>query len=153
MRRQQDVVALDVAVDGLVDVKVLEALRGSKREQNKSLSHDPSDVALQVCESGSHSSERQRDVTHHERFVQDVGNDAFIHPLPSLQQAFGQVCHRATVAELQQDGEKRIKMKKNQNGTKLNMSQRVLPENNPPKSRASEAAGGAKEKTTTRAYI
>lgn len=33
VRRQQDVVALDVAVDGLVDVKVLEALRGSEREQ------------------------------------------------------------------------------------------------------------------------
>lgn len=49
VRRQQDVVALDVAVDGLVDVKVLEALRGSEREQNKSLSHDPSDVALRCA--------------------------------------------------------------------------------------------------------
>lgn len=63
-------------------------------------------------EGGSQRSDRQRDVTHHERFVQDVGNDAFVHPLPSLQQAFGQVCHRATIAELQQDGEKIIKNEK-----------------------------------------
>lgn len=41
MCRQQDVVALDVAVDGLVDVKVLEALRESER-----VSHDSSDVGL-----------------------------------------------------------------------------------------------------------
>lgn len=45
MRRQQDVVALDITVDGLVDVKVLEALRGSKREEEL-LSHDSSDVGL-----------------------------------------------------------------------------------------------------------
>lgn len=30
LRGQQDVVALDVAVDGLVDVQVLEALRGQR---------------------------------------------------------------------------------------------------------------------------
>lgn len=86
--------------------------------------------------------------------MQHVGNDAFIHPLPPLQQAFGQVCHRATIAELrQQDGEKITTMKK-KTGTKLNMSRRVLPENNPPKSGASEAAGGAKEKkTNTRIHL
>lgn len=76
--------------------------------------------------------------------MQHVGNDAFIHPLPPLQQAFGQVCHRATIAELRQDGEKIITMK--------NMSRRVLPENNPPKSGASEAAGGAKEKKNQHAH-
>lgn len=45
MRRQQDVVALDIAVDGLVDVKVLEALRGSER-QEELYSHDSGDVGL-----------------------------------------------------------------------------------------------------------
>lgn len=36
---QQDVVALDVAVDGLVDVKVLEALRESKGQGDRNYSH------------------------------------------------------------------------------------------------------------------
>lgn len=45
MRRQQDVVALDIAVDGLVDVKVLEALRGSERQEGL-YSHGSSDVGL-----------------------------------------------------------------------------------------------------------
>lgn len=105
MCRQQDVVALDIPVDGLVDVKVLEALRGSKREEEL-FSHDSSDVGLK---SWSHCTDPQRNVTHHERLMQDVGNDAFVHPLASLQQAFGQVCHRATVAELQQDKAKKGK--------------------------------------------
>lgn len=35
--------------------------------------------------------------------MQDVGNNAFVHPLASLQQPFGQVRHRAAVAELQQE--------------------------------------------------
>lgn len=84
VRRQQDVVALDVAMDGLVDVEVLEALRGKERV-NKLLSRDCSDVGLPpVCESGSHSSHLQQDVTHRERLMQDVGNNAFVHPLASL---------------------------------------------------------------------
>lgn len=49
VRRQQDVVALDVAVDGLVDVKVLEALRGSEREQTNHSHTTPHDVALRCA--------------------------------------------------------------------------------------------------------
>jgi len=40
--------------------------------------------------------------------VQDVGDDGFIHPVPPLQQAFGQIGHGAAVAELQKKkGKKR----------------------------------------------
>ena len=35
--------------------------------------------------------------------MQDVGNNGFIHSVSSLQHAFSQICHRATVAELRQE--------------------------------------------------
>lgn len=33
--------------------------------------------------------------------MQNISNDGFIHSVPSLQHAFGQICHRAAIAELQ----------------------------------------------------
>lgn len=32
--------------------------------------------------------------------MEDVGDHGLVHPVPSLQQTFGQICHRAAVAEL-----------------------------------------------------
>lgn len=59
---------------------------------------------------------------YHEGLVQDVGNNRFVHSVSSLQHAFSQICHRATIAELQQKKkhkEQRIMSKK------LNMSQHL----------------------------
>lgn len=53
--------------------------------------------------------------------MQDIGNNGFIHSVPSLQHAFSQICHRSTIAELQQKNPQR---KKN-NEQKLNMSQHL----------------------------
>lgn len=55
--------------------------------------------------------------------MQDVGNNGFIHSVPSLQHALGQICHGAAIAELQQ-GEQTHKGENNER--KLTMSQHTL---------------------------
>lgn len=39
--------------------------------------------------------------------MQDEGNNGFVHALPPLQHAFGQIGHRAAVAELQKETQKK----------------------------------------------
>ncbi len=53
--------------------------------------------------------------------MQDVGNNGFIHSVSSLQHAFSQICHRATIAELRQKNPQR----KENNEKKLDMSQHL----------------------------
>lgn len=60
-----------------------------------------------VSSTPSSSSSSSTTVSYHKGLVQDVANDAFVHPVPSPQHAFGQICHRASVAELQQQHQRR----------------------------------------------
>lgn len=60
-----------------------------------------------VSSTPSSSSSSSTTVYYHKGLVQDVANDAFVHPVPSPQHAFGQICHRASVAELQQQHQRR----------------------------------------------
>lgn len=43
--------------------------------------------------------------------MQDEGNNGFVHALPPLQHAFGQICHRAAVAKLQKETQQELKKK------------------------------------------
>lgn len=58
---------------------------------------------------------------YHEGLVQDVCNNGFIHSVSSLQHAFGQIRHRASVAELRQKNPQR----KENDERKLDMSQHL----------------------------
>lgn len=60
-----------------------------------------------VSSTPSSSPSSSTTVSYHKGLVQDVANDAFVHPVPSPQHAFGQICHRASVAELQQQHQRR----------------------------------------------
>lgn len=94
LRGQQDVVPLHVAVDGLVGVQVLEALRGHRSKPWLPGGRSPPPL----------TTPRR---AHHEGLVEDVGDDGLVHPLPPPQQAFGQIRYRAAVAQLRrQDGRK-----------------------------------------------
>lgn len=58
-----------------------------------------------------HCLQTEKKQTYHEGLVQDVGNNGFIHSVASLQHAFSQICHRAAVAELQQQKTQRKEKK------------------------------------------
>lgn len=60
--------------------------------------------------------------------MQDVGNNGFIHSVSSLQHALGQICHRATIAELQWGvgGGGGGPQRKEDNEQKLTVSQHTL---------------------------
>lgn len=79
-------------MDGLVDVQVLEALRGQRFKPALAARRPRPLLATPPP-------------AHLEGLVEDVGDHALVHPVPSLQQTFGQIRHRAAVAELKGNGE------------------------------------------------
>lgn len=134
MSRQQDVVALDVAVNGLVDVKVLETLRGIERERINDFHMTPVTLVSGVCERGS---ELRPSAGHHSPWAPHAGCRQWcLHPSSRLSSAGlwpgPSLSHRYRASAKVGGGG-------GGGGTKLNMSQHVLPENNAPKSRAFEA--------------
>lgn len=75
-------------MDGLVDVQVLEALRGHRFKAPSAGGRIGLTLTPRLA------------FAHLEGLVEDVGDHGLVHPVASLQQAFGQIRDRAAVAEL-----------------------------------------------------
>lgn len=89
-------------MDGLVDVQVLEALRGQRFKPPLASWWTPLPGPPRRA--------------HHEGLVEDVGDDGLVHPVAPPQQAFGQIRHRAAVAELKgHKGEGRMRGRRDRN--------------------------------------